>query len=110
MILQCNWYNDKTLLCFERVVGLQSVLVTDRDGIPLIRVANEHAPELAMKPSFISTFTMATDQSSKIGLGKNQTIICMYSNYQVRSLLSFSIYFSQQFHFDFWVIVGGPNE
>lgn len=58
-------------------------MVTDRDGIPLIRVANEHAPELAMKPSFLSTFTMATDQSSKLGLGKNQTIICMYSNYQV---------------------------
>lgn len=61
------------------------MLVTDRDGIPLIRVANEHAPELAMKPSFLSTFTMATDQSSKLGLGKNQTIICMYSNYQVTS-------------------------
>ncbi|KAG4080074.1 hypothetical protein HA402_014514 [Bradysia odoriphaga] len=67
----------------QKVVGLQSVLVTDRDGIPLIRVANEHAPELAMKPSFLSTFTMATDQSSKLGLGRNQTIICMYSNYQV---------------------------
>ncbi|XP_037031265.1 ragulator complex protein LAMTOR3 homolog [Bradysia coprophila] len=67
----------------QKIVGLQSVLVTDRDGIPLIRVANEHAPELAMKPSFLSTFTMATDQSSKLGLGRNQTIICMYSNYQV---------------------------
>lgn len=66
---------------------MQSVLVTDRDGIPLIRVANEQAPELAMKPSFLSTFTMATDQSSKLGLGKNQTIICMYSNYQVISII-----------------------
>lgn len=62
---------------------MQCVLVTDRDGIPLIRVATEAAPELAMKPSFLSTFTMATDQSSKLGLGRNQNVICMYSNYQV---------------------------
>lgn len=72
------------LYIVHRVVGLQCVLVTDRDGIPLIRVATESAPELAMKPAFLSTFTMATDQSSKLGLGRNQTIICMYSNYQVR--------------------------
>lgn len=26
---------------------------------------------------------MATDQASKLGLGKNQSIVCMYSNYQV---------------------------
>lgn len=75
------------LFCFFRVIGLQCVLVTDRDGIALIRVASESAPELAMKPAFLSTFTMATDQSSKLGLGRNQTIICMYSNYQVRILI-----------------------
>lgn len=65
------------------MVGLQCILATDRDGIALIRVACESAPELAMKPSFLSTFIMATDQSSKLGLGRNQNIICMYSNYQV---------------------------
>lgn len=27
---------------------------------------------------------MATDQASKLGLGKNQSIVCMFSNYQVR--------------------------
>lgn len=73
----------------DRVIGLQCVLVTDRDGIALIRVASESAPDLAMKPAFLSTFTMATDQSSKLGIGRNQTIICMYSNYQVRFLFDF---------------------
>lgn len=57
--------------------------MTDRDGVPLIKVSTESAPELAMKPAFLSTFAMATDQSSKLGLGRNQHIICMYSNYQV---------------------------
>ena len=46
-------------------------------------VANEKAPEIAMRASFLSTFGMATDQGSKLGLGKNKTIICMYSSYQV---------------------------
>lgn len=65
------------------MIGLQCVLVTDRDGVPLIKVCTDTAPELAMKPAFLSTFAMATDQSSKLGLGRNQHIICMYSNYQV---------------------------
>ncbi|EZA54064.1 hypothetical protein DMN91_000692 [Ooceraea biroi] len=65
------------------VEGLHSILITDRDGVPVIFVANEKAPELAIRASFLSTFGMATDQGSKLGLGKNKTIICMYSNYQV---------------------------
>jgi len=66
------------------VEGLHSILVTDRDGVPVISVANEKAPELATRASFLSTFGMATDQGSKLGLGKNKIIICMYSNYQVK--------------------------
>ncbi|XP_012134860.1 late endosomal/lysosomal adaptor, MAPK and MTOR activator 3 isoform X2 [Megachile rotundata] len=64
------------------VEGLHSILITDRDGVPVISVADEKAPELAMRASFLSTFGMATDQGSKLGLGKNKTIICMYSSYQ----------------------------
>ncbi|XP_076618475.1 late endosomal/lysosomal adaptor, MAPK and MTOR activator 3 isoform X2 [Colletes latitarsis] len=44
------------------VEGLHSILITDRDGVPVIFVADEKAPELAMKASFLSTFGMATDQ------------------------------------------------
>lgn len=61
--------------------------MTDRDGTPVIRATSENAPgelALATKPTFLATFTMATDQASKLGLGKNQSIVCMYSNYQVR--------------------------
>lgn len=64
-------------------MGLQCIFITDRDGAPLIRVVNEKTPEFAMKSSFLSTFTNATDQSSKLGIGRNQTIVCIYSNYQV---------------------------
>lgn len=65
------------------VEGLHSILITDRDGVPVISVTDDTTPELAMRASFLSTFGMATDQGSKLGLGKNKTIICMYSSYQV---------------------------
>lgn len=65
------------------VDGLHSILITDRDGVPVISVSDEKAPELAMRASFLSTFGMATDQGSKLGLGKNKTLISMYSSYQV---------------------------
>ncbi|XP_014206941.1 ragulator complex protein LAMTOR3 [Copidosoma floridanum] len=66
-----------------KVEGLHSILITDRDGVPAVLVANDKAPELAMRANFLSTFGMATDQGSKLGLGKNNTVIVMYNNYQV---------------------------
>ncbi|KAH0564421.1 ragulator complex protein LAMTOR3-A [Cotesia glomerata] len=65
------------------VEGLHSILITDRDGVPVVSVSTDTAPELAMRAIFLSTFGMATDQGSKLGLGKNKTIMCMYSSYQV---------------------------
>lgn len=58
------------------------MLITDRDGVPLVRVLKE-VPELGVKPSFLATFATATDQAGKLGLGKNRNIISVYSNYQV---------------------------
>ncbi|XP_068087839.1 ragulator complex protein LAMTOR3 isoform X1 [Hyperolius riggenbachi] len=65
------------------VEGLHAILVSDRDGVPVIKVANENAPEYALRPSFLSTFALATDQGSKLGLSKNKSIICYYNTYQV---------------------------
>ncbi|XP_023726581.1 ragulator complex protein LAMTOR3-A [Cryptotermes secundus] len=67
----------------SRVDGLHCILITDRDGVPVLKVASDKVPELATRPSFLSTFGMATDQGGKLGLGKNKTLICMYSSYQV---------------------------
>lgn len=53
--------------------------------MPLLRVnqSKEKNVDFALMPSFIPTFTTACDQASKLGLGRNKTIISMYSNYQV---------------------------
>lgn len=65
------------------ISGLYCILISDRDGVPIIMVQNDKAPELAMKPAFLSTFGLAIDRGSKLGLGKTKTLICSYSQYQV---------------------------
>ena len=49
-------------------------------------VADEHAPELALRPTYLSTFSHMTDQASKMGIGNNQSIIAFYDNLQVPML------------------------
>ncbi|XP_055712718.1 ragulator complex protein LAMTOR3 homolog [Phlebotomus papatasi] len=66
----------------HKVSGLHCIAITDRDGV-LVTVTGDRVPEPALKAPFLSTFTNATDQASKLGLGKNKNIICMYSNYQI---------------------------
>ncbi|XP_076047622.1 late endosomal/lysosomal adaptor, MAPK and MTOR activator 3 [Oratosquilla oratoria] len=65
------------------VDGLLGIVITDRDGVPLLKAATENAPELGMRPGYLSTFGMAADQAGKLGLGKNKKIVCIYGNYQV---------------------------
>lgn len=67
----------------QKVPGLYCVLITDREGAPVLKVSNEKAPELAMGPTFLSTFGLAINQGSKLGLGNAKTLICTYSQYQV---------------------------
>uniref|UniRef100_A0A3Q1GWW5 Late endosomal/lysosomal adaptor, MAPK and MTOR activator 3 n=1 Tax=Acanthochromis polyacanthus TaxID=80966 RepID=A0A3Q1GWW5_9TELE len=67
----------------QSVEGLHAIVVTDRDGVPVIKVANDNAPVHALRPGFLSTFALATDQGSKLGLSKNKSIICYYNTYQI---------------------------
>nr|XP_009935346.1 PREDICTED: ragulator complex protein LAMTOR3 [Opisthocomus hoazin] len=88
----CAWELYTAALLMQRgvwkqlstiVEGLHAIVVSDRDGVPVIKVANDNAPEHALRPGFLSTFALATDQGSKLGLSKNKSIICYYNTYQV---------------------------
>uniref|UniRef100_A0A8C6QQC9 Ragulator complex protein LAMTOR3 n=1 Tax=Nannospalax galili TaxID=1026970 RepID=A0A8C6QQC9_NANGA len=72
------------------VEGLHAIAVSDSDGVPVIKVANNSALELALRPGFLSTFALAIDQGSKLGLSKNKSIICYYNTYQVVHFISSS--------------------
>nr|CAI5831779.1 unnamed protein product [Callosobruchus analis] len=67
----------------SKVNGLYCILITDRDGVPVMKVGTDKTPEHATRPNFISTFGLAIDQGSKLGLGKTKTLISTYSQYQV---------------------------
>ncbi|KAM7350963.1 late endosomal/lysosomal adaptor, MAPK and MTOR activator 3 [Cochliomyia hominivorax] len=67
----------------KKINGLYIIQITDRDGAPVMRVSQDKNVDFTLTPSFISTFTTASDQAGKLGLGRNKTIISMYSNYQV---------------------------
>jgi len=67
----------------KSIPGLLAVLIIDRDGVPLIEVHKDLAPELAMQATALSMTVLAADQVSKLGFGRNNTICCEYDNYQV---------------------------
>ncbi|XP_008320809.1 ragulator complex protein LAMTOR3 [Cynoglossus semilaevis] len=67
----------------QSIEGLHAVVVTDRDGVPIVKVANDNVPVHALRPGFLSTFALATDQGSKLGLSRNKSIICYYNTYQI---------------------------
>ncbi|KAI0214046.1 Ragulator complex protein LAMTOR3 [Lamellibrachia satsuma] len=66
------------------VDGLHAIIVTDREGVPVLKVADDRAtPVMALRLKFLSTSGTTLDQASKLGLSTNRTIVSMYSNYQV---------------------------
>lgn len=70
----------------NKTEGLQCILFTDRDGVPLLKVKTEKFLDHVIKPSFISTFCLAIDQGSKLGLGKTTNLICSYSQHLIMQI------------------------
>ncbi|XP_014447141.1 ragulator complex protein LAMTOR3-like [Tupaia chinensis] len=79
--------DDLKRLLYKKLPSVEGlhviVVVSDRDRVPVIKVANSNAPEHVLWPGFLSTFALATDLGSKLGLSKNKSIICYYNTYQV---------------------------
>ncbi|XP_067671056.1 ragulator complex protein LAMTOR3-B-like [Haliotis asinina] len=68
------------------VDGLLAIVITDREGVLMLKVATEQAPELAMRPNFLCAFGLMTEQAGKIGLSQNISVVSMYEHYQVVQL------------------------
>ncbi|EDO46320.1 predicted protein [Nematostella vectensis] len=67
----------------RRFDGVLGIIVTDRDGVPVVKVADARIPGTALRSSYLATFATATEQASKLGLSKNKNIICTFPSYQV---------------------------
>ncbi|BFZ02662.1 hypothetical protein BsWGS_05701 [Bradybaena similaris] len=64
------------------VEGLHAITITDRDGVVILKVADQMAPDTALRPAFLSVFGVMTEQASKMGMGSNKRIINYYDRYQ----------------------------
>ncbi|XP_031562685.1 ragulator complex protein LAMTOR3-A-like [Actinia tenebrosa] len=73
-------YFEEILRRFE---GVLAIIVTDRDGVPVVKVADARAPSSALRSSYLAIFASATEQASKLGLSRNKNIICSFPSYQV---------------------------
>uniref|UniRef100_A0A2P2I551 Ragulator complex protein LAMTOR3-like n=1 Tax=Hirondellea gigas TaxID=1518452 RepID=A0A2P2I551_9CRUS len=70
----------------DNTPGLLSIVVTDKDGVTIMKVCQRDNHELSQRSSYIALFSSASEQSSKLGLGKNRTIVCFYDKHQVISM------------------------
>ncbi|CAH1406215.1 unnamed protein product [Nezara viridula] len=67
----------------KKIVGLECIIIADRDGIPIIKAGAQKIPETVLRSGFLSTFGMAQFQGKKLGMGENNTTISLYTSYQV---------------------------
>ncbi|GIY08040.1 hypothetical protein CEXT_173901 [Caerostris extrusa] len=67
----------------KRVDGLRAIVITDRDGIPVIKVNAPDVPDPVSKLNFLASVSLAVEQAGKLGNGKNNRIICMFNTIQV---------------------------
>ena len=79
----------RTLLQSEE--GLEAIIVSDRDGVHLVEAKSERVSAGVLKPPFLGTFSIASEQASKLGLGKNRAIISYYSTHQVVQFCHFPL-------------------
>lgn len=52
------------------VEGLHAIVVSDRDGVPVIKVANDNAPEHALRPGFLSTLPWQQTKGANLDFQK----------------------------------------
>ncbi|GFS42379.1 hypothetical protein TNIN_101711 [Trichonephila inaurata madagascariensis] len=67
----------------KRVDGLRAIVITDRDGIPIIKVNAPEIQDPVSKPNFLASVSLAVEQAGKLGNGRNRRIICMFNTIQV---------------------------
>ena len=72
--------------------GLVGVVLSDREGVPLVRVTGEACPDAVTRTSFLSSFAGTSQEvGGKLGLGTNNTLVAVYGQYQVLTHWKYSM-------------------
>jgi mitogen-activated protein kinase kinase 1 interacting protein 1 len=67
----------------KMIEGVHAIIITDREGVPLLQVRDESLPEYATRASVLATSSATIEQGSKIGLGQTKTVTAMFSTHQL---------------------------
>lgn len=67
----------------KTVEGVHAIMVTDREGVPLLQVRDETVQDYTIRANVLATSGTALEQGSKIGLGQTKTVTAMFSNHQL---------------------------
>ncbi|CAO3621197.1 unnamed protein product [Cunninghamella blakesleeana] len=68
------------------IEGLKAAILTDRDGVVLLKCISNLAPAKILDPFISTNFSIANNQASKLGLKHNNIIVSMYDLYQIVQL------------------------
>lgn len=78
----------------QKVDGLYGIILSDRDGVTILKAHVDPPPsspsspgtpfpESILRVNFLATFSTATEQASKLGMGRNEKIISIYQKFQI---------------------------
>ncbi|TPX65668.1 hypothetical protein SpCBS45565_g05039 [Spizellomyces sp. 'palustris'] len=83
LILPCHQLQAFLQELLESTDYLKAVLVTDKDGVILAKATGPDLPDHVLEPAFSATFSVASDQSGKLGFGRNKIIMSTFDEDQV---------------------------
>lgn len=68
----------------KTISGLHAIVISDREGVPLVRVYDETATDtVALRPNFLASAGVAMEQASKFSLGTSKTLVFIMNQNQV---------------------------
>ncbi|KND03984.1 uncharacterized protein SPPG_01432 [Spizellomyces punctatus DAOM BR117] len=83
LIVPCRQLQAFLQDLLESTDHLKAVLVTDKDGVILAKATGPDLPDHVLEPAFSATFSVASDQSGKLGFGRNKMIMSTFDEDQV---------------------------
>ena len=64
--------------------GLMGIMLSDKDGVPVLRVTSAQCPDTVTRSSFVASFAGTSQEvGGKLGLGNNNTLVAVYGEHQV---------------------------
>ncbi|ORY38841.1 Roadblock/LC7 domain-containing protein [Rhizoclosmatium globosum] len=69
----------------ETYADIKAILITDRDGVILLKVEQPNLPAKVTKAALSATFSLSCDQATKLGMGKALMVMSAFDEYQINT-------------------------